>query len=325
MKFLRREVLYLAAGFAALPVASGMTRAQTYPTKPVRLLVGFPAGGPTDFMARLIGQWLSDRLGQSFVIENRPGANANIATEAVIRSPPDGYTLLLASSAAPISAAIYGKLNFDFVRDIAPVASISRVPLVMVVNPSLPVSTVSEFIAYAKAHPGRINMASAGKVTATHVAGELFKTMAGVDMLHVPYLGSAPALTHLIGGHVQLMFDTISSSIEHIRANRLRPLAVTTAMRSDALPLVPAMNEFFPGFEVSFWCGIGVPRNAPIEIIDKLNKEINQGLSDTGVKARFSDLGAMMLVSSPADFGRFVDEEMHKWATMVKLAGIKAI
>jgi tripartite-type tricarboxylate transporter receptor subunit TctC len=274
-------------------------------------------------MARLMGQWLSNRLGQSFVIENRPGASTNIATEAVVRSPPDGHMLLLASSAGPINAAIYDKLNFNFVRDITPVASISRVPLVMEVNPSFPAKTVPEFIAYAKANPGRINMASAGKVTATHVAGELFKMMAGVDMLHVPYLGSAPALTDLIGGQVQVMFDTISSSIEHIRANKLRPLAVTTAMRSDALPDISTMGEFFPGYEASFWCGIGLPRNAPVEIIDKLNREINAGLADARMKTRFANLGAMMLGGSPSEFGKFVGEEMQKWAKVVKLAGIK--
>lgn len=323
MKLLRRQFLRLAAGTAALPIASRIARAQSYPTKPVRLIVGFPAGGPADIMARLMGQWLSDRLGQLFVIENRPGANTNIATEAVVRSPPDGYTLLLASSAAPISAAIYDKLNFDFVRDIAPVASISRVPLVMVVNPSLPARTVPEFIAYAKANPGRINMASAGKVTATHVAGELFKIMAGVDMLHVPYLGSAPALTDLIGGQVQVMFDTISSSIEHIRASKLRALAVTTPTRSEALPNIPTVDDFLPGYEASFWCGIGLPRNAPVEIIDKLNKEINAGLADARMKTRFANFGAMMLVSSPSEFGKFVGEEMQKWAKVVKLAGIK--
>ena len=323
MKLLRRQFLRLAAGTAALPIASRIARAQSYPTKPVRVIVGFPAGGPADIMARLMGQWLSDRLGQSFVIENRPGASTNIATEAVVRSPSDGYTLLLASSAAPISAAIYDKLNFDFVRDIAPVASISRVPLVMVVNPSLPASTVPKFIAYAKANPGSINMASAGKVTATHVAGELFKKMAGVDMLHVPYLGSAPALTDLIGGQVQVMFDTISSSIEHIRASKLRALAVTTPTRSEALPNIPTVDDFLPGYEASFWCGIGLPRNAPVEIIDKLNKEINAGLADPRMKTRFANFGAMMLVSSPSEFGKFVGQEMQKWAKVVKLAGIK--
>jgi tripartite-type tricarboxylate transporter receptor subunit TctC len=323
MKLLRRQFLRLAAGTAALPIASRIARAQSYPTKPVRVIVGFPAGGPADIMARLTGRWLSDRLGQSFVIDNRPGASTNIATEAVVRSPPDGYTLLLASSAAPISAAIYDKLNFDFVRDIAPVASISRVPLVMVVNPSFPASTVPEFIAYAKANPGRINMASAGKVTATHVAGELFKMMAGVDMLHVPYLGSAPALTDLIGGQVQVMFDTISSSIEHIRASNLRALAVTILTRSETLPNIPTINDFLPGYEASFWCGIGLPRNAPVEIIDMLNKEINAGLADARMKARFADFGALTLMSSPSEFGKFVGEEMQKWAKVVKLTGIK--
>jgi tripartite-type tricarboxylate transporter receptor subunit TctC len=323
MKLLRRQFLHLAAGVATLPVASRIARAQSYPTKPVRLIVGFPAGGPTDIMARLMGQWLSDRLGQPFVIENRPGASTNIATEAVVRSPPDGYTLLLTSSAGPINAAIYDKLNFNFIRDIAPVASISRIPLVMEVNPSVPAKTVPEFIAYAKANPGRINMASAGNGTAVHVAGELFKTMAGVDMLHVPYLGSAPALTDLIGGRVQVMFDTISSSIEHIRTIKLRALAVTTTTRSEALPDIPTVGDFLPGYEASFWCGVGLPRNAPVEIIDKLNKEINAGLADARMKARFANLGAMMLVGSPSDFGKFVAEEMQKWAKVVKLVGIK--
>jgi tripartite-type tricarboxylate transporter receptor subunit TctC len=323
MKLLRRQFLRLAASTGALPIAARFAWAQSYPTKPVRVIVGFPAGGPADIMARLMGQWLSARLGQTIIIENRPGANTNIATETVVRSPPDGYTLLLTSSAGPISAAIYNRLNFDFNRDITPVASISRVPLVLEVNPSLPAKTVPEFIAYAKANPGRINMASAGKVTATYVAGELFKMMAGIDMLHVPYLGSAPALTDLISGRVQVMFDTISSSIEHIRANKLRALAVTTTTRSKALPDIPIVAEFLPGFEASFWCGIGLPRNAPTEIVDKLNKEINAGLADARMKARFARLGAMILVGSPSDFGKFVADEMQKWAKVVNLAGIK--
>lgn len=322
MEFRRRQILRLMASAAALPIQSRFARAVSYPIKPVHLIVGFPAGGPTDTMARLIGQWLSNRFGQSFIVVNRPGANTNIATKSVIRSPADGYSLLLTSSAGPINAAIDNNHNFDFARDISPVAGICRVPLVLVVNPSLPVNDVPELIAYAKAHPDELNLASAGVVTATHIAGELFKSVAGVDMLHVPYLGSAPALIELTGGHVQVMFDTISSSIEHIRAGRLRPLAVTSTVRSDALPDIPTMNEFFPDFDVSFWCGIGSPRNTPIEVIDALNKEINIGLSNPRMKARFAQLGAMMLVTSPSEFGEFVAEEMHKWAKLAKLAGL---
>jgi tripartite-type tricarboxylate transporter receptor subunit TctC len=323
MKLFRRRFLHLATGAAALPAALPLAWGQDYPSRLVRIIVGFAAGGAPDILARLMGQWLSERLGQPFVIENRPGAGSNIGTEAVVRAPPDGYTLLMVTATNTVNTTLYDKLNFNFIRDIAPVASISRIPLVMEVNPSVPAKTVPEFIAYAKANPGKINMASAGNGTAVHVAGELFKMMAGVDMLHVPYRGSASALTDLIGGQVQVMFDTISSSIEHIRAVKLRALAVTTATRSEALPDIPTVGDFLPGYEASFWCGVGLPRNAPVEIIDKLNKEINAGLADARMKARFSDLGAMMLAGSPSDFGKFVAEEMQKWAKVVKFAGVK--
>jgi tripartite-type tricarboxylate transporter receptor subunit TctC len=323
MKLPRRKFLHLAVGAAALPAASGVALAQIYPARPVRLIIGFPAGGPTDIMARLIGQWLSKRLEQQFVIENRPGASGNIGTEIVVSAPPDGYTLLLATVAAPINEAIYGKRNFNFIRDIAPVASISRIPLVMEVNPSVPAKTVPEFIAYAKANPGKLNMASAGNGTAVHVAGELFKMMAGVNLIHVPYRGSAPALTDLIGGQVQVMFDTITSSIEHIRAGTLRALAVTTVARSEALPGIPTVDDFLPGYEASYWCGIGSPTNTTADIVTKLNKEINVGLADAEMKARFADLGAAMLVGSPDDFRKLIADETQKWAKVVKFADIK--
>ena len=275
MKLPRRQFLHLAAGAAALPAVSRIAWAQAYPTRPVRIIVGFAAGGAADIIARLIGQWLSERLGQPFVIENRPGAGSNIATEAVVRAPPDGYTLLLVGTANAINATLYDKLNFNFIRDIAPVAGIIRVPNVMVVNPSVPAKTVPEFIAYAKANPGKINMASGGIGTAAHVSGELFKMMAGVDMVHVPYRGAAPALTDLLGGQVQVMFASMPSSIEHIRAGKLRALAVTTATRSEALPDIPTVGEFVPGYEASAWYGVGAPKDTPAEIVDKLNKEIN--------------------------------------------------
>ena len=295
MKLPRRKFLHLAAGAAALPAVSRVAWAQAYPTRPVRIIVGLPPGGATDIVARLIGQWLSERLGQPFVIENRPGAGTNIGTEAVVRAPPDGYTLLLVGRRNAINATLYDKLNFNFIRDIAPVAGIIRVPLVMVVNPSVPAKTVPEFIAYAKANPGKINMASAGIGTPGHVAGELFKMMAGVDMVHVPYRGAAPALTDLLGGQVQVMFGTTVSSIEHIRAGKLRALAVTTATRSEALPDIPTVGEFVPGYEASAVFGIGAPRNTPAEIVDKLNKEINAALADPKIKARLADLGGAVL------------------------------
>ena len=323
MKFPRRNFLHLAASAAALPFAPHLAKAQVYPSRLVRLVVGFPPGGPTDTAARLIGQSLSDRLGQQFIIENRPGAGSNLGTEAVVRAPPDGHTLLLAASANAINATLYDKLNFNFIRDIAPVAAINREPLVMVVNPSFPAKTVPELIAYARANPGKINMASAGNGTPAHVSGELFKMMTGVDMVHVPYRGAGPALTDLLGGQVQAMFPGMSSSIEHVRAGKLRALAVTTASRSDALPDIATVGDFIPGYEASTWSGIGAPKGTPAEIIDKLNKEINAGLVDPKVKARLANMGSTALPGSPADFGKLIAEETEKWAKVVKFSGAK--
>jgi tripartite-type tricarboxylate transporter receptor subunit TctC len=319
----RRQFLHLAAGAAALPAVSYIAWAQEYPTKPVRIIVGFAPGGGADIAARLIGQWLSERLGQSFVIENRPGAGSNIATEAVVRAPSDGYTLLLVSAPAAINATLYEKLSFNFIRDIAPVASISHVPHVMVVHPSFPAKTVPEFIAYAKANAGKINMASAGNGSTPHVAGELFKMMAGVNLIHVPYRSAGPALTDLLGGQVQVMFDNLASSIEHIRAGKLRPLAVTTTMRSETLPDVPTVSEFVPGYEVSNWFGVGAPKATPAEILDRLNKEINSGLADPKIKGRLAGLGATTLEGSPADFGKLVADETEKWGKVIRAANIK--
>jgi tripartite-type tricarboxylate transporter receptor subunit TctC len=323
MKLPRRKFLHLAAGAAALPAVSHIAWAQEYPTKPVRIIVGFAPGGGADIAARLIGQWLSERLGQSFVIENRPGAGSNIATEAVVRAPSDGYTLLLVSAPAAINATLYEKLSFNFIRDIAPVASISHVPHVMVVHPSFPAKTVPEFIAYAKANAGKINMASAGNGSTPHVAGELFKMMAGVNLIHVPYRSAGPALTDLLGGQVQVMFDNMASSIEHIRAGKLRPLAVTTTMRSETLPDVPTVSEFVPGYEVSNWFGVGAPKATPAEILDRLNKEINSGLADPKMKARLADLGGTVLPGSPADFGKLIADDTEKRAKVIRSANIK--
>ncbi len=320
----RRRFLSLAAGAAALPAVSRVARAQAYPTHPVRLIVGFPPGGATDIAARLIGRSLSERLGQQFVIENRPGAGSNIGTEAVVRARPDGYTLFLAYSANAINATLYDKLNFNFIRDIAPVASISRETTVMLVNPSVPAKTVPEFIAYAKANPGKVNFASGGNGTPPHVFGELFKMMTGVNLVHVPYRGGAPALTDLLGGQVQVMFATPGTSIEYIRAGKLRALAVTTATRSEALPDVPTVGDFLSGFDASVWLGVGAPKNTPAEIIDRLNKEINGVLADPKIKARFADLGSTVRPGSPADFGKLIAEDTEKWAKVIKSAGIKA-
>jgi len=324
MKLPRRHFLHLAAGAAALPVVSRVANAQSYPTRPVRLIVPFAAGGGTDITARVMGQWLSERLGQQFVIDNRPGGGTNIGTEAVVRAPADGYTLLLAGSPAAINATLYDKLNYNFIRDIAPVAGIIRQPFVMAVHPSVPAKTVPEFIAYAKANPGRINMASAGTGAGSHVTGELFKMMAGVDMVHVPYRGAGPALTDLIAGQVQVYFATTVASIEYIRAGRLRALAVTTATRSDALPGIPTVDEFVPGYEASSWYGVGAPKATPAEIVEKLNEEINVGLADSKMKARLADLGGDVLALSPADFGKLIADETEKWGTVVKFTGIKA-
>jgi tripartite-type tricarboxylate transporter receptor subunit TctC len=324
MKLPRRNFLYLAAGTAVLSTTSRIAWGQAYPARPVRLIVGFPPGGVVDMVARLMGQWLSERLGQSFVIENRPGAGGNIATEAVVRAPADGYTLLMVSIPHAINAALYDKLNFDFIRDVVPAASIMRAPGVMVINPSVPAKTVPEFIAHVKANPGKINMASAGNGTTGHVFGELFKFMTGLNMVHVPYRGGLPAITDLLGGQVQVYFGPIAESIEHIRAGKLRPLAVTAAARSDGLPEVPAMAEFVPGYEASGWHGIGAPANTPAEVIDRLNKEINAGLADPKMKARLADLGGIPLTGSPADFGELIAEETEKWAKVVKFSGLKA-
>jgi tripartite-type tricarboxylate transporter receptor subunit TctC len=325
MELPRRNFLHLAAGAATLPAVSGIARAQGYPTRPVRWVVGLAAGGGADILARVMGQWLSERLGQQFVIENRPGAGTNIATETVVRASPDGYTLLMVLPPNAVNASLYEKLNFDFIRDIAPVAGIIRTPLVMEVNPSLPAKTVPEFIAYAKANPGRISMASAGNGTSGHVAGELFKMMADIDMVHVPYRGGAPAITELLGGQVQVLFDPINSSSEYIRAGKLRALAVTTANRSEAFPDIPTVGNFVPGYEASAFFGVGAPKNTPAEIIEKLNTQINAGLADPQLKARLADLGGAVLPGSPADFGKLIAEETAKWAKVVKFAGIKPI
>jgi tripartite-type tricarboxylate transporter receptor subunit TctC len=323
MKLPRRQFLHLAAGAAALPAVSRIARAQNYPARPVRLIVGFPAGSSADIAARLMGQWLTDRLGQPFVVENRPGAGSNIAAETVVRAAPDGYTLLQMTATNAINATLYDNLNFNFIRDIAPVAGINRVAYVMEVNPSVPAKTVPEFIAYAKANPGKINMASGGNGTVLHVAGELFKMMTGVNMQHVPYRGDAPALTDLIGGQVQVMFAGLPSSIEHIRAGKLRPLAVATATRLEALPDIPTVGEFVPGYEASGWTGIGVPNNTPAEIVDRLNMEINAGLADSRINARLADLGSTVIALSPADFGKFIADETEKWTQVVKFSGAK--
>ena len=300
-----------------------MATAQTYPTRPVRLIIGYPPGGSADIAARLLGQWLSERLGQPFVIESRPGASTNIATEAVVRAPPDGYTLLLVAPANAINATLYEKLNFNFISDIAPVAGIIRFPNVMVVNPLVPAKTVPEFIAYAKANPGRLNMASSGNGSTIHVSGELFKMMTGVNMVHVPYRGGAPALTDMISGQVQVMFDNVPTSIEFIRAGKLRALAVTTATRSEVLPDLPTVADFVPGYEASAWYGVGVPKGTPDDIIDKLNKEINAILAEPKAKARLTDLGASLLAGSSADFGKLVADETEKWGKVVKFSGAK--
>jgi tripartite-type tricarboxylate transporter receptor subunit TctC len=323
MKLPRRNFLHLAAGAAALPVTSRFAFAQAYPSRPVRIIVGFAPGGGVDISARLIGQWLSERLGQQFVVENRPGAATNIATEAVVRAPPDGYTLLLVNSVNAINATLYDRLNFNFIREIAPVAGIMVVPNVMVVNPSVPARTVPAFIAYAKANPGKINMGSGGSGGGSHVAGELFKMMAGVNLVHIPYRGAGPALVDLLSGQVQVMFVTMPSSIEYIRAGKLRALAVTTATRSPVLPDLPTAAEFVPGYEFSFWYGIGAPKNTPGEIVDKLNTEINAALADPKMTARLADLGGTVLTGSPADFGKLIADETEKWGKVIRAANIK--
>jgi tripartite-type tricarboxylate transporter receptor subunit TctC len=323
MKLPRRNFLHLAAGAAALPAVSRIAKAQAYPTRPVRWIVGFPPAGGADIIARLIGQSLSERLGQQFIIENRPGAAGNIATEAVVRAPADGYTLLMITVPNVVNATLYDKANYNFIRDIVPVASIDRVPNVMAINPSVPAKTVAELIAYAKANPGKINMASGGNGTSQHIAGELFKMMTGISMQHVPYRGAGPALTDLLAGQVQVMFDTVSGSVEHIKAGKLRALAVTTAKRAQALPDVPTVADVVPGYEASTFHGVGAPRNTPPDIVNKLNREINAVLAEPGMQARLAELGAAVLPGSPADFGQFIAEETEKWAKVIKFAGIK--
>jgi len=324
VNILRREFLRLAAGAAALPLGTPLAQAETYPSRPVHVLIGQAAGSSTDITARLVTQPLSVHFGQQFVIDIRPGATGNIATEAVVRSAPDGYTLLAMNSQNTINAALYTKLNFDFVRDIAPIALVNRVPLVMEVNPSFPAKTVPEFIAYAKAHPGKVNMASGGIGGPQHVAGELFKYMAGVDLVHVPYRGSTPALVDLMGGQVQVMFDVTPSSLPHIKAGKLRPLAVTTPERMDVLPNVPAMSEFLPGYEAFGWIGFGAPKGTPAPIIDILNKQVTAAIAEPQVKQRLLDLGAQVMPpSTPADVEKFIVSDTAKWVKVVKFAKIK--
>jgi tripartite-type tricarboxylate transporter receptor subunit TctC len=324
MNICRRRFLHLTTSAAAMPAVSRIAKADTYPSRPVRLIVFYAAGGGNDIIARLMGQWLSERLGQSFVVENRPGGGGNLGTEYVVRAAADGYTLLLSSSANVVNTSLYDKLDFDFVRDIAPVASISYEPNIMVVNPSVPAKTVPEFIAYAKATPGTINFASAGIGSSQHMSGEMFKMMAGIDMTHVPFRGTAPALTSLLGGQVQVMFASMPAALPYIRADKLRALGVTIAKRSDVLPDVPSVSEFLPGFDAAVYYGIGAPKNTPPEIVDRLNKEINAGLADPQFKARLVELGSMVLPGSPADFGKFIANETDKWAKVVKFAHIKA-
>jgi tripartite-type tricarboxylate transporter receptor subunit TctC len=324
MKLPRREFLHLFATAIALPAAARLAWAETYPARPVHIIVGFAAGGPNDISARLIAQWLSERLGQQFIVENRPGAGGNVATELVVRAPADGYTLLLVPAPAAINATLYDNLNFNFIRDVAPVAGILRVPEVMVVNPAVPANTVPEFIAYAKANPGKINMASAGNGTVPHVAGELFKFMTGVDLVRIGYRGGGPALVDLMGGQVQVMFEPTLSTIGYIRAGKLRALAVTSATRSAALPDVPTVGEYVPGYEATAWFGIGAPRNTPPDIVAKLNGEINAGLADAKIKERLADMGGEPMPMSSAEFAQFIADETQKWGKVVRAAGIKA-
>ena len=323
MIFLHRQFLKLAAVVAAAAAVPQFASALDYPTRPVRIIAGFAAGGGVDVTARLIGQWLTDRLGQSFVIENRPGAGGNIGTEAVVNAAPDGYTLLLATVPNAVNASLYEKLNFNFIRDIVPVAGVIRVPMVILLNPSVPAATVAEFISYAKANPDKVNMASAGNGSAPHMAGELFKMMAGVNLVHVPYRGQGPALTDLLSGQVQVLFAATPGTTEYITTGKLRALAVTSASRAEMLPELRTVAEFVPGYEASQWYGIGVPRNTPVEIVDKLNKEINAAIADPAMKARFAAIGGEPLPGSPAEFGKLISEETEKWGRVVRAAGIK--
>jgi tripartite-type tricarboxylate transporter receptor subunit TctC len=324
MKLPRRTFLHLAAGAASLPAVSSIARAQVYPSRPVRVIVGVTPGSAPDIVARLVGQWLSERLGQQFLVENRPGAGTNIGTEVVVRAPADGYTLLLVGAPNAINTTLYDKLSFNFLRDIAPVAAISRERIVMVVPPSFPATTVPQFIAYAKANPGKVTMASPGNGSSPHVSGELFKMMTGIDMIHVPYRGGGQVMTDLIAGQVQVSFIGLTVAIEHIRSGKVRALAVTTATRSDMLPDIPTVGDFVPGYEASAFWGVGAPRNTPAEIIDKLNKEVNAALADPKIKSRIADTGGTVLPGSPADFGKFIADETEKWAKVIKFAGIKA-
>ena len=323
MNFLHRQFLKLAAVVAAAAAVPQFASALDYPTRPVRIIAGFAAGGGVDVTARLIGQWLTDRLGQSFVIENRPGAGGNIGTEAVVNAAPDGYTLLLATVPNAVNASLYEKLNFNFIRDIVPVAGVIRVPMVILLNPSVPAATVAEFISYAKANPDKVNMASAGNGSAPHMAGELFKMMAGVNLVHVPYRGQGPALTDLLSGQVQVLFAATPGTTEYITTGKLRALAVTSASRAEMLPELRTVAEFVPGYEAGQWYGIGVPRNTPVEIVDKLNKEINAAIADPAMKARFAAIGGEPLPGSPAEFGKLISEETEKWGRVVRAAGIK--
>ena len=323
MKLSRRSLLHLSAGAVALPALSRRARAQTYPVRPIRLIIGYTPGGSADITARLTGQWLSERLGQSVIVESRPGGGTNIATEAVVRAPPDGYTLLLVAPANAINATLYDKLSFDFLRDIVPVAGIIRFPNVVDVNPSLPVKSIPELIAYAKINPGKLNMASSGNGSTIHMSGELFKMMTGINMVHVPYRGGAPALTDLIAGQVHVMFDNLPTSAEHVRSGRLRGLAVTGTARSHVLPDLPTVADFLPGYEASAWYGLGAPRNTPTAVIDRLNDAVNAILADPTSQGRFAELGASLLPGSPADFGKLLADETEKWGKVVKFAGAK--
>ena len=324
MKFPRRAFMHLAVGAAALPAAPRMARAQAYPSRPVRIVVGFPAGGATDIQARLMGEWLTERLGQQFIVENRPGVSGNIGTEMVAKAPADGYTLLQVVTPAAINPALYSNLGFDFIRDIAPVIYSARLAYVVVVHPSVPATTLPEFIAYAKANPGKINYGSAGAGTPQNISCELFKMMTGVNLVHVPYRGGAPAVVDLVAGHLQVIFAPVSEAIQQVKAGKLRALAVTTTTRLEVLPDVPTVAEFVPGFEASGFAGIGVPKNTPTEIIDKLNKELNAGLADNKVKTRIVELGGTVMGGTPAEFGTIIAEATEKWAKVIKFAGIKA-
>jgi len=320
----RRQFLHLTAGAAALPVLPRTARSQAYPSRPVRIVVPYVPGGPAELLGRLFGQWLSQRLGQPFIVENRPGAGGNIGTEVAVRAAPDGYTLLLVTTANAVNASLYSKLNYDFIRETAPVAGLIRVPAVLVLNPAVPANSVPEFIAYAKANPGKLNMASAGIGTIQHVTGELFKMMAGVNLLHVPYRGQAPAMTDLLGGQVQVMFDGLAASIGHIKAGAVRALAITTAARAEALPELPTMNDFLPGFEASAWYGLAAPRNTPSDIVERLNKEINAAFITPAIKDRLLELGGIVLAGSAVTFGNTIADETEKWAKVVRTANIKA-